>query len=76
MCDLRQITSLGPFFLNWTKWILGIYGPNPANWRFSSSFNFINPKFLDNGLQFTAVVSEIMKVMSQEKNTWRPKKDI
>ena len=73
MCDLVQITSLGPFILNWTKWILDIYSPNPANWRCPSSFDFINPNFLDNRIPRTAVVSEIMKVMSQE-NRWRRKK--
>lgn len=54
----------------------GIYGPNPANWRFFSSFNFIIPKSLDNRIQLTSEVPEIMKAMSQEENTPQPRKDL
>lgn len=54
--------------------ILGIYSLSPANWRFSSNFYFTIPKSWDDGFQLTAVISEIMKVICQEKNTLQSRK--
>lgn len=48
--------------------ILDICSLHPAQRRFSSSFDFIIPKFLDNVLQLTA---EIMKVKQRTQDSQR-----